>query len=106
MQHKIISADCHIDLPWMPPEVFTDNASPKFRDRMPYVEQTPDGNRWVSKNGGQFGLVNGMGSAGRKYEPGVINRSDRMAATGLYSDGEKGIRRLTDPELRLLDQDR
>ena len=47
-----------------------------------------------------------MGSAGREYVPGRIHRADRMAETGLYSDGKKGIRRLTDPELRLKDQDR
>ena len=47
-----------------------------------------------------------MGSAGREYIPGKIHRSDRMAATGLYEDGKKGIRRLTDPELRIKDQDR
>ena len=41
--------------------------------------------------------MNGMGSAGRKYMPGKIHRSDRMASTGLYEDGKKGIRRLTDP---------
>jgi predicted TIM-barrel fold metal-dependent hydrolase len=29
-----------------------------------------------------------------------------MASTGLYEDGKKGIRRLSDPELRLKDQDR
>jgi len=29
-----------------------------------------------------------------------------MAAQGLYDDGKKGIRRLTDPDLRLKDQDR
>ena len=38
-----------------------------------------------------------MGSAGREYVPGHIHRADRMAATGLYDDGKKGIRRLTDP---------
>jgi len=41
------------------------------------------------------------GSAGREYVPGVIHRSDRMASTGLYDDGKKGIRRLTEPGLRL-----
>ena len=46
-----------------------------------------------------------MGSAGREYVPGVIHRSDRMAAQGLYEDGAKGIRRLTEPELRVRDQD-
>ncbi|GIS70136.1 MAG: hypothetical protein CM1200mP9_09570 [Gammaproteobacteria bacterium] len=56
---------------------------PSFRDRK--------GRFWVSRNGAQFGLQNGMGSAGRKYAPGQIHRSDRMADQGLYSDGELGI---------------
>ena len=47
-----------------------------------------------------------MGSAGREYIPGRIHRSDRMASTGLYEDGKRGIRRITDPDLRLKDQDR
>src|SRR5229473_2111549 len=55
------------------------------------------GKRWVAKNGANFGLMNGMGSAGREYVPGQIHRSDRMASTGLYDDGRKGIRRLYDP---------
>jgi len=106
VRYEVISADCHIDLVWLPPNLFTQNASPALRDRMPYVTDGPKGPIWVSKNGSQFGLVNGMGSAGREYVPGQIHRSDRMAATGLYEDGKRGIRRLTDPELRLKDQDR
>ena len=47
-----------------------------------------------------------MGSAGRKYEAGQIHRSNVMAAEGLYDDGLNGIRRLTEPELRVKDQDR
>ena len=106
MQYNVISADGHVDLIWLPEDLFTKNASAKLRDRMPHVVDAPDGRRWVSRNGAQFGLVNGMGSGGRKYVPGEIYRSDRMAATGLYEDGIKGIRRLTEPELRLKDQDR
>ena len=105
MQYEIISADCHIDLPWLPADLFTSQAAKKYRDRMPYVDQTDNGPQWVSRTGAQFGLQNGMGSAGRKYIPGQIHRSDRMAAQGLYSDGEIGIRRLTDPKLRIKDQD-
>ena len=105
MTQKVISADCHLDLPWMPPDLFTANASAEFKSRMPYVEQREDGAHWVSNNGAIFGLVNGMGSAGRRYVPGQIHRSDRMAEQGLYDDGAKGIRRLTIPELRLKDQD-
>ena len=105
MDYHVISADCHIDLIWLPPDLFTANASGQMRDRMPYVIDGPKGPKWVSKNGAQFGLQNGMGSAGREYVPGVIHRSDRMAEQGLYEDGKKGIRRLTTPELRVKDQD-
>jgi uncharacterized protein len=106
MRYEAISADCHIDLIWLPPDLFTSNASEGFKDRMPYVIDSPKGKRWVAKNGANFGLMNGMGSAGREYVPGQIHRSDRMASTGLYDDGRKGIRRLSDPDLRLKDQER
>ncbi len=106
MKYDVISADCHVDLIWLPPDLFTANAAAAFKDRMPYVTEGPRGKEWVTKNGASFGLMNGMGSAGRPYVPGVIHRSDRMASTGLYADGQKGIRRLTDPDLRLKEQDR
>jgi predicted TIM-barrel fold metal-dependent hydrolase len=105
MTRDVISADGHIDLIWLPPDLFTGNASAEFKDRMPYVTDGEKGPVWVARNGAYFGLQNGMGSAGREYIPGVIHRSDRMAAQGLYDDGKKGIRRLTDPDLRIKDQD-
>src|SRR5438270_5285822 len=106
LRYETISADCHVDLIWLPPELFTGNAAPAMRDRMPYVTDGPKGKIWVTKKGANLGNVNGMGSAGREYIPGKIHRSDRMASTGLYEDGKKGIRRLTDAALRIKDQDR
>jgi len=106
MRYTRISADCHVDLCWLPPDLFTSSASAAMKDRMPYVTDGPKGLVWVTKKGANLGLANGMGSAGREYVPGKIHRSDRMAATGLYEDGKRGIRRLTDPELRLKDQER
>jgi uncharacterized protein len=106
MRYSRISADCHIDLCWLPSDLFISNASAAMKDRMPYVTDGPKGPRWVTKQGANLGLLNGMGSAGREYVPGKIHRSDRMASTGLYEDGKRGIRRLTDPELRLKDQER
>jgi predicted TIM-barrel fold metal-dependent hydrolase len=106
MHYDRISADCHLDLCWLPPDLFTSRAPAALKDRMPYVTEGPKGPMWVTKKGGTFGLANGMGSAGREYVPGQIHRSDRMASTGLYEDGKKGIRRLSEPELRLKDQDR
>jgi hypothetical protein len=43
MQYKRISADCHLDLPWLPPELFVSEAKRELRERMPYVEDGPDG---------------------------------------------------------------
>lgn len=103
---RVISADCHIDLIWLPPTLFTDNASSQMKERMPYVTESDEGPLWVSKNGARFGLACGMGSAGRKYVPGEIYRSDRMASTGLFEEEQVEIRRLTNPTLRLEDQDR
>src|SRR5271169_4070641 len=106
MKYDVISADGHVDLIWLPPDLFTQNASAALKERMPHVVDGPKGPEWVSAKGAKFGLVNGMGSAGREYVPGVIHRSDRMASTGLYDDGKKGIRRLTEVDLRLKDQER
>jgi predicted TIM-barrel fold metal-dependent hydrolase len=106
MKYDVISADCHVDLIWLPPDLFTANAPASLKERMPYVTDGPRGKEWVTRNGATFGLMNGMGSAGRQYVPGAIHRSDRMASTGLYADGQKGVRRLTDPDLRLKEQDR
>ena len=106
MKYDVISADCHIDLIWLPPDLFTSNASAEMRDRMPFVTDGARGKEWVTKTGASFGLVNGMGSAGRLYEPGKIHRADRMASEGVYEDGKNGIRRMTEPELRIKDQER
>ncbi|HET8576502.1 MAG TPA: amidohydrolase family protein [Methylomirabilota bacterium] len=106
MDYTRISADCHIDLPWLPPDLFISNASAALKERMPFVTEGPDGPHWTSRKGLSFGLVNGVGPSGQKYIPGQHHRVDVMAATGLYEDGKKGIRRVTDPALRLKDQER
>ena len=105
MHYEMISADCHIDLCWLPPDLFVGNAPSAWKDRMPYVTEGTQGPAWTTKKGASLGRPCGMGSAGREYVPGKIHRSDRMAATGLYDDGKRGIRRLTEPELRIRDQD-
>ena len=112
MEYRCISADCHIDLSWLPHDLFVVNASTAMRDRMPYVEQDgPAGPRWTTKSGLSMGLANGKGSkgalgVGTPFVAGRTHRDDRIAATGLYEDGSKGICRPTTPELRIRDQDR
>jgi uncharacterized protein len=106
MRYTRISADCHIDLPMLAPDFFTANASPALKARMPYVTDGPDGPYWTCRNGGSFGLLNGVGPAGQKLVPGQNYRVDVMAATGLYEDGQKGHRHPTDPALRKKDMER
>lgn len=110
MEYRCISADCHIDLCWLPYDLFVSNASQAMKDRMPYVTQGSDGPKWVTKSGLYLGLANGKGGtgaqgAGIKYVAGTEHRLDRMASTGLYTDGVQGIFRPTTPELRIQDQD-
>ena len=76
MQYNRISADCHLDLPWMPPDLFTSMASRELKDRMPYVVDSDEGPKWTAKNGAGFGFKNGVGPAGSKYVPGKHHRVD------------------------------
>ena len=105
MQYKRISADCHLDMPCMPPELFVENASRELKARMPYVTDGPDGPHWVASNGADFGLVNGVGPGGAKYVPGQNYRVDKMNEVGLYEDAKKGKYRARDPHLRLKDME-
>ena len=103
MEYKRISADSHIDLCWMPPDIFVSEARQGLKERMPYVTDGPDGPYWTCKNGISFGLKNGVGPAGQKYEKGKHARADLMADTGLYEDGKRGVQRISDPHLRIKD---
>src|SRR5207249_9406544 len=60
MRYERISADCHIDLCWLPPDLFTANATEALRERMPYVTDGPKGPLWVTTRGATLGLVNGI----------------------------------------------
>jgi len=106
MHYKRISADCHLDLIWLPPDLFTSEAPQELKGRMPFVTDGPRGKEWVASNGASFGLVGGVGSAGQPYIPGKQSRADSMAETGLYEDGKKGLRRPGDPDLRVKELDR
>jgi predicted TIM-barrel fold metal-dependent hydrolase len=106
MTHPVISADGHIDLPCLPETLFSENAPAHLKSRVPRVQEANGERFWVNEAGTRLGLVGGMGSAGRRYQPGQIHRADRMAETGLYADQARGVMRTTIPELRIKDQDR
>ncbi len=79
MQYKRISADCHLDMIWLPPDLFTSEAPSELKERMPFVSEGPNGKEWVARNGASFGLFAGVGSAGRKYD-GQEAEAERRAA--------------------------
>lgn len=106
MQYSRISADSHIDLPWLPADLFTSNATAGMKDRMPHVVDGPDGPYWTSKSGFSYGLVCGVGPSGAKLIPGQNHRVDKMAEAGLFSDESRRLLRVTTPALRLQDAER
>jgi len=106
LEYHRISADSHIDLCWLPEDLFSSHAPAALKDRMPYVKEMPDGRRWVTDKGARFGLVNGFGPTGRPYIPGTDARADRFATTGFFDDAKAGIPRVTNPDLRIADMDR
>ena len=59
MEYTGISADCHIDLPFLTPELFTSNASAAMKERMPFVADGPEGPHWTCKGGRSFGTTLG-----------------------------------------------
>ena len=107
-QYRRISADCHLDMIWLPPDLFTSNASSKLRDQMPFVADQADGTkRWVDNNGADYGMAGGVGASGTPYVKGKQLRVDKMAEAGLYDDYKnKGLRRPGDPHLRVKELDR
>jgi predicted TIM-barrel fold metal-dependent hydrolase len=98
----VISADSHLDLGWLPGDTFTSRVPKAWRDRVPRIVDTGEGRQWVA-DGAVVSGVAGVGTYGRPYSKGRWYRGDRIAETGLYSDG---LNRPADPELRLEDQDR
>ena len=91
MQYRRISADCHLDLPWMPPDLFTSNASPGMKERMPYVADGPDGPHWTCKNGTSFGLMNGVWYKVKQGMRGLVVR-DRKGGAVVFMLSEPSTR--------------
>ena len=107
---KVISGDCHVDIPWLPADLFTSNAPSHLKDRMPHVEDTKDGEQWFA-GGRQLGCVGGAGIGLQPslfwdpYVPGVSTRLDRMEEQNFFTDAQQGLFHPTTPELRIKDQE-
>ncbi len=103
MGYNIISGDSHIDLRFMPEDLFVSNAGPGMRDRMPRVVETAAGRRWTA-TGTDLGVV-GQAVDQRTFSTEMGTRWNAMIEAGFYDEPEKGYHPTT-PELRVKDQDR
>ena len=103
MNYEVISSDGHVDLAYLPPELFVENASAHLVDRMPRVVDKGEGPEWWAN--GMYLAVSGR-RAKALLTPENEARIDRIAETGFYEDAARGRPRPTDPELRIGDQDR
>src|SRR5690349_8182331 len=97
MQYRILSADDHIDLNWMPKNTWIDRLPAARKAEAPHVEETDQGNFWFcgKHNWGRWGK--------RKAGPATFGRATALELYGDFSDDATPP---TDPVLRLADMAR
>ena len=117
---RVISADCHMDLRYLPPDAFVSRVDASWRERVPRVVDTPEGEHWWALGdkklyqaavygpgvtGGQRGNVlarEGFASGEARPSNPVLRRQD-AARDGVDAEVMYGIislyRDTSDPEL-------
>ncbi len=101
MEYTIISGDGHIDLRWLPHDLFVSHAPAPWKDQVPHVRDTPTGTHWFAE--GRDLTTRPFGTLANTEAPkrGESQHVDRMYAVGFY-DGQLHP---TTPGLRLKDQE-
>ncbi len=98
MEYRIVSADDHIDLQWLPKDLWQKRVPAQWRERCPRVADTPEGPYWFCGGdrwdpwGGRKGAAGAMGGRRLALERGGVL--------------EPGVLRPTTTALRLADMDR
>ena len=98
MEYRIVSADDHIDMPWLPRDLWQTRVPAAWRERAPRVVETPEGPYWFCGDarwdawGGRKGAAGAMGGRRLALERGGVL--------------EPGVLRPTTTALRLADMDR
>jgi hypothetical protein len=101
MEYKVISGDGHIDLRWLPHDLFVSHAPAQWKDQVPHVRDTPTGKHWFAE--GRDLTTRPFGTLANTELPkrGESKHVDRMYELGFY-DGQSHP---TTPALRLKDQE-
>ena len=98
MEYRVISADDHIDMAWLPKDLWQKRVPPQWRERSPRVVDTADGPYWMCGDdrwdpwGGRKGAAGALGGRRSALERGGVL--------------EPGVLRPTTTALRLVDMDR
>jgi uncharacterized protein len=98
MEYRVVSADDHIDLQWLPRDLWQKRVPVAYRDRAPKVVDTADGPAWICSDdrwdswGGRRGAAGAQGGRRNALERGGVL--------------EPGVLRPTTTALRLADMDR
>ena len=98
MEYNLVSADSHMDMSWLPGDLFEKNAPNHLKDVMPKVVDTDSGPRWVTE-GRELGVYGGLGFGFSAPSRGRRRQVDKMYEAGYYDGGPHAI----NPELRLND---
>ena len=106
MSYEFISADTHLDITWLPGDMFVEGAPADMKDRMPRVKDTDAGPRWMVEDTDVAG-VGGGGLTGNfsKYVRGQSKLLDKMDDVGFFSGIDEGIYHPSSVDLRVKDQD-
>jgi predicted TIM-barrel fold metal-dependent hydrolase len=101
MAYNLISADGHVDLRFLPGDVFVANAPAKWKDQVPRIVETDQGPRWYAEGRDLLPLPGGQLARISPLPRGMSKHVDRMYEVGFYDGPAHPIT----PELRLKDQD-
>lgn len=104
MEYNLVSGDSHVDMSWLPGDLFVENCAASLKDRMPNVADTDEGERWLVGNQ----VLGVAGGAGFSFLPTLRNkfrRMDRMIDMGFLDGMSEGRYHPTDPDLRIKDMD-
>lgn len=104
MTYDIISGDGHVDLAWLPDDLFTSRAPAKLKGIAPHVKETEGGGRWFAEDKDLLSMSRGAASAlTRRGAQGreASKHIQRMMEVGFYEGGPHP----STPELRIKDQE-
>lgn len=101
MAYTVISSDGHIDLKWLPHDLFVGNAPAKWKEQVPRVVETKAGKHWFAEGTDLTARPFGTLANLEPPERGVSKHIDRMYDLGFFD----GAPHPTTPALRRHDQE-